>query len=502
MNNTKLAIAIAGTLVIGIVAGIWWSHRTTAASPSTEHSTERKVLYWQDPMMPGQKFDKPGKSPFMDMQLVPVYADEAGDDSGVKINSSVTQSLGIRLGKAERTVVEQSLTAVGSVAFDEHRVQLVQARVGGYVTKLIVKAPLDPVRKGQALAEITSPEWQEAQREYVAMLNSTSTSAKEWLPAARDRLRVLDVPESVISDIERTRAAPNTTRIVAPLDGVISELGVREGAAFEAGALLFRITGLESVWVNAQVPEAQVHLVPMGATVVANATSWPGETFKGRVLALLPEVDATSRTFTVRAVLDNANRKLSPGMFVSLAISQPKGKAQLVVPNEAVIATGRRTVVIVAKDKGSFGIVDVVTGGAVGEKTIILKGLDEGQSIVLSGQFLIDSEASLTSTIDRLSSTVSDQASDATTERPLHLAEGMVTALTKDQITLSHGPVPSLKWNAMTMSFKSPAKGIPADLKPNDRVSFTFFENKEGMFEIDSITRVDENAPAHVEHAP
>jgi Cu(I)/Ag(I) efflux system membrane fusion protein len=293
-----------------------------------------------------------------------------------------------------------------------------------------------------------------------------------------------------------------TTKIVAPLDGVISELGVREGAAFMTGALLFRINGLESVWVNAQIPEAQVHLVPMGATVLARATSWPGESFKGRVQALLPEVDDVSRTFTVRAVLDNANRKLSPGMFVSLDISQPKGQPQLTVPNEAVIATGKRTVVIVAKDVGSFSITDVVTGGSVGDKTLILKGVDEGQSIVLSGQFLIDSEASLTSTIDRLSSATSDTSNDAAAKRPLHLADGIVTSLTKDQITLSHGPVPSLKWGAMTMSFKSPAKGIPADLKQNDRVSFTFFENKEGTFEIDSIAKLNESAPPPPERAP
>jgi len=414
-NNLKISIAIAATLVFGVSAGLWWSHRSVSSAPLST-SEEHKVLYWHDPMVPTQKFDKPGKSPFMDMQLVPVHADQGGSDAGIKVNSSVTQSLGIRLGKVEKIVVQQRLSAVGSVVFDEHRVQLIQARVTGYVTKLFVKAQLDHVRKGQVLAQITSPEWQEAQQEYLALLQSDASQATELREAARQRLRVLDVPESAIVEIERTRQTKPATQLLSPIDGVITELGVREGATFMAGATLFRINGLETVWVNAQVPEAQIHLVPMGATVTAHAVARPGESFQGRVQALLPEMDANTRTFTVRAVLDNAPNKLSPGMFVSLDISQQKREPQLVVPSEAVITTGQRTVVIVAGENGSFAVTDIVTGGQAGNKTLILKGLDEGQPIVLSGQFLIDSEASLTSTIDRLSSAAAATSSDAASE--------------------------------------------------------------------------------------
>jgi len=293
---------------------------------------------------------------------------------------------------------------VGSVAFDEHRVQLIQARVTGYVTSLAVKAQLDRVRRGQVLAEITSPEWQEAEQEYVALLQSASSQAKALSVAARQRLRVLDVPESAIAAIEQTHQVLPTTQVLAPIDGVVTELGVREGATFMAGATLFRINGLETVWVNAQVPEAQVHAVPMGAIVTARATARPGETFAGRVTALLPEIDANTRTFTIRAELKNAHDKLSPGMFVSLDIAQKKEEPQLTVPSESVIVTGQRTVVILAGENGAFAVADVVTGGQVGDKTAILQGLNEGQAIVLSGQFLIDSEASFTSTVDRLSS--------------------------------------------------------------------------------------------------
>jgi membrane fusion protein, copper/silver efflux system len=395
-------------LVIGAALGFaisqLTSHAERASSSPPAARSERQVLYWHDPMVPGQRFDKPGKSPFMDMDLVPVYADEAAGDAGVKVASGVTQSLGIRLGKVERSLVQPSLTAVGSVAFDENRVQLLQARVDGYVQKLRVKATLDRVRRGQVLAQVTAPQWQEALQEYAALLQSDSPRAHELALAARERLQVLDVPAAAIDAVASTRRVGSTLPIVAPIDGVVTELGVREGAAFAAGATLFRITGLESVWVNAQIPEAQIAAVPTGASVNAKATAWPGEVFTGRVQAVLPDVDVNTRTLTVRIGIDNQAGKLSPGMFVSLDIRQPRGESRLTVPSEAVIVTGQRKVVLLATAAGGFKPADVVTGGQVGDRTIVLEGLAEGQSIVLSGQFLIDSEASLKSTVERLSS--------------------------------------------------------------------------------------------------
>jgi Cu(I)/Ag(I) efflux system membrane fusion protein len=403
MSRGTTTVVVLAALMTGLAVGFWASRhgmsRTASAVPAEQ---ERKILYWYDPMVPNQKFDKPGKSPFMEMQLVPKYAGEAGADAGVRVSSQTTQNLGMRLGKVEKTALKQSLSAVGSVAFDEHGVRVMQSRVTGYVTKLLVKASLDRVHQGQPLAELTSPEWLQAEQEYAALLANDSAQMVELRSAARARLRVLDVPLSEILEIERTRRARTATTLFAPIDGVVTELGIREGAAFEAGATLFRINGLSTVWVNAQVPEAQVSQVVTGSSVTAHTAAWPGETFQGRVQALLPEVDAVSRTFTVRAVLENLENKLSPGMFVSLEVAQPQADAQLVVPSEAVITTGQRAVVILALEGDSFAVVEVTTGPQVDGKTVILKGLTEGQSIVVSGQFLIDSEASLRSTIDRL----------------------------------------------------------------------------------------------------
>jgi Cu(I)/Ag(I) efflux system membrane fusion protein len=417
-NNAALGLLLAAAIGAGAMWTYHFIHSTAASDPMPSATSDRKILYWHDPMVPGQRFDKPGKSPFMDMQLVPVYADEAQTDSGIAVSGNVSQSLGIRLGKVERTTMRSSLNAVGSIAFDEERTHLIQSRVGGYVSKLLVRSPMTRVHEGQALARITSPAWLAAEQEYAALHSAEAATDSELRNAARSRLQVLGVPLSVIETIDRTGQVDATTTLIAPITGVVTELGVREGATFAMDAVLFRINGLQSVWVNAQVPEAQVHLVPVGATITARATAWPGESFEGHVIALLPEVDASSRTFTVRARLPNGADKLSPGMFVSLDLAGVADDSQLVVPSEAVITTGQRSVVIAVGSDRSFEVRDVITGAQVGDKTVVLKGLEDGQSIVLSGQFLIDSEASLKSTVNRLSSV---PAADVPNARETHL---------------------------------------------------------------------------------
>jgi len=410
MSTTRASViggvsAAAALLLAGAAAGYWWAHKSTAneSTPAAGGpSGQGRVQYWYDPMAPGQHFDKPGKSPFMDMQLVPRYANEAEGASTVRVSPALMQSLGIRLGKVERVSLPTRLHAVGSVTFDERLLQLVQARVDGYITQLHVKAPLVHVRRGEPLATILAPQWLEAQQEYLTLLDATSESAPALRAAARERLTVLGVPDAAVRTLEEKRQTTAATIVQSPIDGVVTELGARDGAAFAAGASLFRINGLTSVWVNAQIPEAHVSMVPMGSTVQAHATAWPGREFKGRVIALLPQVDPQTRTFTVRVALDNPDFRLSPGMWVTLDFTGPALPPQLVVPSEAVISTGERSVVITAKDSGAFDVVEVSTGVEQDGKTPILSGLQEGESVVVSGQFLIDSEANLKSAVDRL----------------------------------------------------------------------------------------------------
>jgi len=406
INRTWLA-AIASVAVITGAAGYWIGRAASnvqrpTATVANAANKEHKVLYWHDPMTPTAKFDKPGKSPFMDMDLVPVYADEAVD-SGVRINSNVAQNLGIRLGTVARTAQAPGFEAVGNVVFDERLQEVVQARVAGNVTRLYVKAPLVDVRRGQPLLEALAPEWLAAQQDYLALLDAPA-AATSIRKAARQRLLVLGVPEQAIRTLEKERkATATTTTLVAPIDGIVTELSVRAGSTFQAGTPLLRINGLATVWVNAQVPERQVSLVSAKANVDVRANAWPGEPFKGHLLGLLPDVDPQTRTLTARIAVDNPERRLSPGMFVSLSFSGSATQPQLAVPSEAVIVTGERSVVIVKRDDGAFEATNVTIGAEGHGLTTILSGLKEGQSVVLSGQFLLDSEASLRSTIDRLS---------------------------------------------------------------------------------------------------
>lgn len=403
----KLIAAAVAVLIVGAAGGYWFAQQrmesaARATSPTTGAAGDRQILYWHDPMVPNTRFDKPGKSPFMDMQLVPVYADEAGG-AAVKVSATVTQNLGIRLGKVEKVKLQPKLVAVGSVAFDERLLEVVQARVEGYVTRLHVKAPLERVRRGQPLADIVAPAWLEAQEEYLSLLDAKSGRGQSIRDAARQRLAVLGVPESTIRDLDTHRKTSATATLVAPIDGVVAELAVREGSAFMPGAALFRINGLKTVWVNAEVPETQVSMIPLGSQATAHAAAWPGIAFKGGIAALLPNVDPQTRTLPVRVVVDNSELKLAPGMFVSLDLEGRDDQEYLVVPSEAVIVTGERNVVIVAREGGGFDVAEVTLGAEAGGRTAILSGLEAGQPIVLSGQFLIDSEASLKSAVSRLS---------------------------------------------------------------------------------------------------
>jgi Cu(I)/Ag(I) efflux system membrane fusion protein len=401
MKTSHVTTALLAVLVIGGGFGYGiarWTSKETGAAAS---ASGRKVLYWQDPMRPDVKFDRPGKSPYMDMDLVPVYADEVHEGPAVKVNAQVAQNLGIRTGKVERGTLKSHLSAVGSVSFDEQLLEVVQARVDGYVDRLHVKTTLVHVRRGQPLVDVVAPAWRAAQEEYLALMDSQSPRGVEIRAAARERLRVLGMAEESIRRLEADRRSNASTTIYSPTDGVVTELGVREGATFTAGAPLFRINALNKVWAVAQIPEAQLSGATAGSSVKVSSAAWPGTTFSGRVVAILPDVDLTTRTIPVRVEVDNPERHLVPGMFVSVLFAEPTGATTLLVPSEAIISTGRRTAVVKARN-GGFDVVDVEVGAESEGKTEILSGLEEGDSIVLSGQFLIDSEASLRATTSRL----------------------------------------------------------------------------------------------------
>ncbi|MGH8761498.1 MAG: efflux RND transporter periplasmic adaptor subunit, partial [Burkholderiales bacterium] len=277
-------------------------------------ATGKKILYWHDPMVPGQKFDKPGKSPFMDMQLVPVYAGDEGDEGTVTISARVQQNLGVRIAEVTKGTLAPAVEAVGSVAYNERDVVVVQARSEGFAEKLYVRAPLDPVRKGQPLAELYVPEWVAAQEEYLSVRRMAGTRLEALVDGARQRMRLVGMTEDQIRMVESTGKVHARFTVNAPIGGVVAELGAREGMTVMAGATLFRINGLGTVWVNAEVPESLAAQVRPGNPVEARTPAVPGTTFKGRVSVILPEVNLATRTLKARVEIANPGVQLVPGM--------------------------------------------------------------------------------------------------------------------------------------------------------------------------------------------
>jgi len=381
----------------------------------------RKVLYWHDPMVPGHKFDKPGKSPFMDMQLVPVYADEGDDRGGVAISSRVQQNLGIRTAVAAMGEVAPKVEAVGTVAWNERDVAVVQARATGFVEKLHVRAPLDRVRKGQPLAELYVPEWVAAQEEYLGARRIGGPGMEALREGAAQRMRLAGMSEAQVQLVESTGKPHPRITLTAPIDGVVGELSVREGMTAMAGAPLFRINGLASVWVNAEVPESLAAAVRPGNAVEARAAAFPGRTFKGSVSAILPEVNPATRTIKARVELANPGGALVPGMFATVDFAAATRRQAVMVPTEAVIQTGKRTVVVLAQagedGKQRLSPVDVEIGSEAHGMTEVRKGLAAGQKVVVSGQFLVDSEASLKATLGRMEESPQGELG-ITAERP------------------------------------------------------------------------------------
>jgi Cu(I)/Ag(I) efflux system membrane fusion protein len=493
MNNKRILLAL--TAAVLAAAGGYGLYRlgmnrgmtaAAASSDGVQAAPGRKVLYWHDPMVPRQKFDKPGKSPFMDMQLVPVYAGEASDDGNVSVSPRVQQNLGIRTAEVTKGQLSAPMEAVGSIAYNERDVALVQARSSGFVERLYVRAPLDPVRKGQPLAELYVPEWVAAQEEYLSIRRMPDAGGA-LLDAARQRMRLVGMTDDQIRLVESSGRTHSRLSIAAPISGVIAELGAREGMTVTAGAPLFRINGLGTVWVNAEVPENFASRIRPGSAVEARTPALPGITFQGKVGAILPEVNAATRTVKARIELANPAGRLVPGMFATVSLSGAAGKDVLLVPSEAVIQTGTRNVVMVAQGEGKFAPVDVEIGREANGQSEIRKGLVAGQKVVVSGQFLIDSEASLKGTTTRMSDIVRPEAGKAP-EAPVHRGEGKVEKIDKDEITLSHAPIPTLQWGPMTMGFKLPATGLPPNIAVGGMVTFAIRQTKDGAYQITAIS--------------
>ncbi len=477
-QRARLGLAAAALALVAGGAGYGIAHLDGSEAPAMQSAdTGRKALYWYDPMVPSQHFDKPGKSPFMDMQLVPKYAGEGGGEApGVRIDPATAQTLGMRIVAARRGELASSLTATGTIDFNQRDVAIVQTRSAGFVQRVYGRAPGDVVRAGTPLADLLIPEWGGAQAEFLAVRRSGNAALTQ---AARQRLMLLGMPSGTIASVERTGRPHNVVTISTPTGGVIKTLDVRAGMTMSAGQTLAEVNGLGTVWLNAAVPEAIAGPLKPGQAVQAALAAFPGETLSGRVSAILPTTQADSRTLTVRIELPNRGGRLRPGMFATVSFGGATQPA-LLVPSEALIRTGKRTLVMLALDKGRYRPAEVQAGREAGGDTEILAGLREGEKIIASGQFLIDSEASLSGIAAR---PIGGAASTTTPARPaasLYETVGKIEQITANSVTLSHEPVPAIGWPAMTMTFQLPDARVARGLKTGDRVRFGFDQPPAG----------------------
>ncbi|KPH66450.1 efflux RND transporter periplasmic adaptor subunit [Novosphingobium sp. ST904] len=468
-----LAVAAGG---VGFTISEWrgGSPDATAAKPPA-----RKILYWYDPMIPAEHHDGPGLSS-MGMQTIPRYADEVGASAaqpGISIDPSASQALGMRTVAVRRGELASSLTATGTIDFNQRDVAIVQARAGGFVSRVYGRAPGDVIGAGAPLADVLVPEWGGAQTEFLAVRRTGNAAL---IQAARQRLMLLGMPSGTIASVEQTGRPHNVITISTPTGGVIKTLNVRGGMTLMAGQTLAEVNGLGTVWLNAAVPEAVAGPLKPGQAVRAALAAFPGETISGRVSAILPETQADSRTLTVRIELPNRGGRLRPGMFATVSFG---GSAQpaLLVPSEALIRTGKRTLVMLALDKGRYRPAEVQTGREAGDDTEILAGLSEGEKIVALVEFLIDSEASLSGVEARpIGADMPKSPAKPMPTGAVYETVGTIEKITAQSVTLSHQAVPAIGWPAMTMTFQLTDPKVARGLKTGDRVRFGFDQPPSG----------------------
>ncbi len=395
MNRTVfIIVAVAAALVAGLLIG-----RGTAPSPEGVASSEREILYWVAPMDPNFRRDEPGKSP-MGMDLVPVYADEAGSQVGtIQIEPTLVNNLGVRTAVAERSSLARRIDTVGYIGYDEDTLQHVHTRVDGWIEKLATTASGDPIRKGQLLFELYSPTLVNAQQEYLAALNSNNEGLRN---ASRDRLLALGVTSNGIERLERERKASQRVRVVAETDGVIAHLGVREGMFVTPATEVMSIAQLDKVWVVAEVFERQAAWVEPGQFATVELDFLPGMTLEGAVDYVNPELDPKTRTLKVRLRFDNEGARLLPNMFARVSIAGTPVNSIVHVPREAVVRSGTSNRVVVDHGDGKFESRTVLVGIESGDRVAIRRGLNEGERVVVSAQFLIDSESNVGSALGRL----------------------------------------------------------------------------------------------------
>lgn len=515
-------LGIAGVLA-AVGAGYWWGSAAPASpSDSLQNNSAnaagesgavpggRKLLYYRNPMGLPDTSPTPKKDS-MGMDYLPVYEGEEEAGSGIKISTEKIQKLGVRIEAAERRAIAPEVRAAGRVEVDERRLATITPKFEGWVEKLYVNATGEHVTAGQPLFEVYSPELVSAQREYLVALKGSQslTSLSEQRSEAKDgmrklaqaslqRLKAWDISEEQIAALELGREPQRTLTFRAPATGIVTEKKAVSGMRFMPGEVLYQLADLSSVWVIADVFEQDIAQVKTGAAAEVFINAYAGEKFSGRVTYVYPTLKPESRTVQVRVELKNPGGKLKPGMFAEVSLGAAKRASVVTVPNSAVIDSGTRQVVLVQTGDGRFEPREVKLGQRDRERVEVLDAVKEGEPVVVAANFLLDAESNLKAALTGLS------APAANAGKLTHSALGKLDEIDPKTgaLTISHEPVKSLNWPAMSMEFVAVRSDLFAGIKPGDAFRFEFIERAPGEWVVTKVERTPAEAPSsHDRHA-
>ncbi len=482
MKPTMTYIAlVAGGIVFGLIG----SHFLNDSSHIDMSADNKEPLYWVAPMDANYRRDKPGKSP-MGMDLLPVYADEGGanDSPGtIRISPDVINNLGVRTQPARLQALRTTIKTIGYVQYDEDKLVHIHPRISGGIEVLHVKAEGDPVVKGQKLYEIYSPELVNAQEELLLALERNN---QRLVTAAEDRLVALQIPRSVIDQLNKDRQVKQTVTIYSPQDGVLDNLHVREGFYVQPGTTMMSIGAIDEVWVNAEIFERQASLVKQDSRVTMTLDYLPGRKWQGTVDYVYPTLDATTRTVKVRMRFNNPQGHLKPNMFAQVAIHSDDTQPALLIPKEALIRSGSSERVVLALGDGRFKSVAVNTGRKDNNKVEILEGIEAGDEVVVSAQFLLDSESSITSDFKRMRH--DDEIDQVWTQATI---ENVM--LDHRMLTITHEPIPEWEWPVMTMDLMVSDDVDLTNAKRNQTAHLEIKLTETGEYVITMVHLLDEN---------
>jgi Cu(I)/Ag(I) efflux system membrane fusion protein len=484
--KTLYAILIGGICGVIVTVTIYSQFVSTEMDMTDPKAADADPMYWVAPMDANFRRDQPGKSP-MGMDLVPFFADAGNDDEVgvVRISPNVVNNLGVRTAKVKLAVLHVPIKTVGYVQYNENNLLHVHPRVEGWIEKLYIKAAGEQVNNGEPLYALYSPELVNAQEEY---LLAQRRNNKELTAAAESRLLALQMPGESLRQLKSSQVVQQTIVFNAPQSGVIDNLAIREGFYVKPGTTLMSIGALDDVWVKAEVFERQAAQVEVGQLVTMTLGFVPGKTWQGQVDYVYPTLDAQTRTLRVRLHFANVDMLLKPNMFAQVIIHTDSQEQTLLVPKEAVIRTGTQNRVVLVVGEGQYKSVEVNLGQVTNEFAQKLDGVEMGDQVVTSAQFLLDSESSINSDFMRMSfiPTDDDQVNTTHKNQPdSAIVEGVINQfnLRTRVANISRGPIEKWQRGPATLDFVF-SDGVSLNqLQQGDKIYFTF-EIQNGDFVI------------------